>query len=89
LYGGVLQGDWHLDQIMLINLSDWEPLANNQKHDFSVVFLDFAFTHLRLGETNFVEAFPENDQLFIELWDCGLPPSLLEDLWFPFDDYEV
>ncbi|ESK83192.1 hypothetical protein Moror_3306 [Moniliophthora roreri MCA 2997] len=52
------------------------------------VLIDFAFTRFRLGEAMIAEHFRIRDQFFIEVADSGLSFPVVEEEWFPFDDFE-
>ncbi|KAF9259195.1 hypothetical protein L218DRAFT_1080023 [Marasmius fiardii PR-910] len=89
-YAGIKQGDWNLDQILVTHPSPTE--ASGDDFEFDVVFIDFAFTHLRQGITmglQIAEALPQGNDLqeLLFLWQA-IPRHIAEGDWYPFDDYE-
>ncbi|KAK7024455.1 hypothetical protein VNI00_016306 [Paramarasmius palmivorus] len=83
-YAGIKQGDWHTDQILVI-----PQQGENKETQFGLVFVDFAFTWLQLGEGRVAEAVPSGDYLYLELQEAGFLASAFEpEIWWPFDDFE-
>lgn len=86
-YAGVIQGDWHSDQILC---PPSEDIIRNPsslvRHE--LVLIDFAFAKQRHGED--VGCPPEynHDRARIMLVKEGLSRDLCERLWFPMDEEE-
>ncbi|KAG7095725.1 hypothetical protein E1B28_006438 [Marasmius oreades] len=89
-YGGVDQGDWHLDQIILRPL--WPAEAPEDVFDLDIVFIDFAFTYLRQGIARglrVAETFSLGDHLKLSLLlSEAIPRSVVNDNWPDYDDFE-
>jgi len=96
-YGGVLQSDWHLGQI-LMKKAPSESASFDTALDETLVLVDFAFTNLRLGhvmddgDSIVAKPFNKYDNL-AQVLQASVSPSVRDDsdtgTWFSYDDFEL